>query len=137
MNEVAVRVGEQEWVMDQGDAALVRALVVRLLGTVQRELFYVEVTDAGPRKIMAIKAIRAITDISIREAKEMLDLVAVKPLTLGPFTQEKLADVVRELDECNVAYRGGREGALKGLARVGRVHQIMDECRGAAGEAGT
>ncbi len=58
--------------------------------------FKVILTDVGPKKINVIKAVRAITDLGLKEAKDLVE--ADKPTVVEGVTKEAAADAKAKLE---------------------------------------
>lgn len=58
--------------------------------------FKVILTDVGPKKINVIKAVRAITDLGLKEAKDLVE--ADKPTVVEGVSKEAAADAKAKLE---------------------------------------
>lgn len=63
--------------------------------------FDVVLTAAGDKKIQVIKAVRALTSLGLKEAKELVDS-APKPVKEG-VSKEEADDVVKQLEEAGAS----------------------------------
>jgi len=58
--------------------------------------FSVTITDVGPKKIQVIKAVRAITDLGLKEAKDLVE--STPGVVLEAATKEKAAEAKAALE---------------------------------------
>ena len=71
------KVLEEKWGVSAAPVAAIGAVAGPAAGeeakAEEQTEFTVEVTDAGPKKIEVVKAIRALTQVSLKEAKDLAD----------------------------------------------------------------
>ncbi len=66
-----VKLLEEKWGVSA--AAPIVAAAAGAVAVEEKSSFHVELTEAGPNKIGAIKAVREITGLGLKEAKDMVD----------------------------------------------------------------
>jgi len=59
--------------------------------------FTVVITDVGPKKINVIKAVRTVTNLGLKEAKELVE--SEKPTVLEAVSKEVAEDAKKKLEE--------------------------------------
>jgi large subunit ribosomal protein L7/L12 len=90
---------EEKWGVSAAPVAVAGAVAADAGGAAEEEKteFDVELTEIGAKKINVIKAIRELTSLGLKEAKEMVE-AAPKVVKEG-VTKEEAEDVKKKLEE--------------------------------------
>ena len=61
-----------------------------------KDSFDIELTDAGANKIAVIKAVRAVTELGLKEAKDLVDGAVSAPATIKENVKKEEADEMKK-----------------------------------------
>lgn len=117
--------GKGPFHVSERDARLISAIIRTGALWNERDGHYTTITLRAitPKKeIHAIKAIRAITGKMLRDAKEIMDVVKVRPVKISVRTNE-LAAAERELREAHISFHV--ETIIDQIAKLGHEEESL------------